>query len=245
MLYDPGTAAPSIGANQHDSTAPPIAPHVPADFSSIKALTEAARDTLYQDHYADRDYQSSFDSWKEAARTRRNTLIPAIQNTYQLYIHMQADLGRAREELRRECERHLPEIPVQSNSNDLLLLVKLTFDDAPKRASKIASALLFALVHKTPPYELPDFLKGHGGIEGCANELARFKRKQNASLASSGQTCSVREGKRLPKPKAEWSNEVRQQLADLRGTGEESVSCILKAVINTNGVIKVMGVDEG
>ncbi|CAO3441974.1 hypothetical protein [Azospirillum argentinense] len=244
MLHDPGTAAPSVGAGQHGTAAQPIAAHAPPGLPSMEAMVEAARDTLYQDHYAHADYHSSFNSWKEAARTHRSTLIPVIQNTYQLYIHMQADLGRAREELRRECEHHVPKIPVQSNSNDLLLLVKLTFDDAPKRASKIASALLFALVRKTPPYDLPDFLKVHGGIEGCANALARFKREQNASLSSSDQIGLVKEGKRLPKPKAEWSDEVRQQLADLRGSGDDSVNCTLKAVINTNGVIKIMGVDE-
>ena len=239
MLHDPSSPPSAVGADQYDTVAQPDGTYVLPGFPSTEAIAEAARDMLYRSHYANTDYQSSFASWKEASRTHRSKLISALQNTYQLYIHMQADLDRAREDLRRECEHHEPEIPIQSNSNDLLLLVKLTFDDTPKRASKIACAMLFALVCNTPPFDLPNFLKTHGGIEGCANELARFKRERSSSTASSGQPSAVTRRAALPVPKTEWPGEVRRQLADLRGTSSDSVSCTLKAVIAINGVIKI------
>ncbi|ALJ35156.1 MULTISPECIES: hypothetical protein [Azospirillum] len=154
---------------------------------SFPASEAMLREEMFHRHRCDGGFEEAVRLWDNAVERRCSSDTQVYCATYQLFLDMPGDPETAREEIRRRCEHHDPKIPYRCDSDDMILLVKLSIDQNPKRASKIACALRYALRMRTAPHDLEAFLKEHGGIKGCATKYAQMAGVPEKGQAEAGQ----------------------------------------------------------
>jgi hypothetical protein len=110
---------------------------------------------------------------RETGRFKSYGCLVAVYRTYKEWKDLK---------ISKKMARHLAKsfkIPRRKGTSPVRTLIDVTFPTLePKQKSKWSRALEFAALTKARPDQLPNLLKNHSGIAGCARWAAKQKTKK-------------------------------------------------------------------
>ena len=123
--------------------------------------------------YVEPIFKASQEAQRETGRFKSYGCLVAVYRTYKEWKDLK---------ISKKMARHLAKsfkTPLRKGTSAVRTLIDVTFPalDA-KQKSRWSRALEFAAFTKTTPDQLPNLLKNHSGIAGCARWAAKQKTKK-------------------------------------------------------------------
>lgn len=200
---------------------------------------EFMRQQLFARHETEGGFEASFSCFKDRMTTvRKRSLFDDLQAVYCAYIDM---LGEplADAKIQSFYEVVFPGATIKSNSNSMLLMVKLVADNDRRKASLYAQGLRYALYKGIAPIQLESFLDENSGITGCARAYAKL-------LSPSDQQPATDAAKR-PSPakvKISLGEGVSKAIENLDFSESNEVQCMVTLQRNNDGNLLIKAVES-